>query len=178
MARRRTRTYIRRPLRTIKYSNETFNFNAALNIPANSNPTYQSPIVLDTNIGGTRKIKNLSLSIMAYSRNNDWAIPFVFAVIYYPEQTGQEIKPPVLNVGGTINDQAIEPLSIYEPNQNVIMSGFIPTSSNTPVTFRSRLARNLNSGDTVLLLLRPIGVATEALDVDVAANFNYAICYN
>ena len=62
-----------------------------------------------------------------------------------------------------------------EPNQNVIMQGLLPLTSNSRQEFRTRLARNLNSGDTIFLCLRPVIDITNI--PDLTAQLNFAICY-
>jgi hypothetical protein len=73
------------------------------------------------------------------------------------------------NLGGA-------PVSVYEPNQNVIMAGILnPAGTLDPVTYRSRLARNLESGDKIVLFFyNPAG---EPIQVLISFTFNYAICY-
>jgi hypothetical protein len=77
----------------------------------------------------------------------------------------------------TMGAGTAQPVSIFEPNQNVIMSGILnPQGTSEPVTYKSRLARNLESGDYIsLLVMNPI--ADGAVTVDIAYTLNYAICY-
>ena len=68
-------------------------------------------------------------------------------------------------------------VSLYEPNQNVIMSGYITPNYNAMQTFRTRLARNLNSGDTIQMIIAP-AAATDAVQQQlIGISLNYAITY-
>ena len=184
----RRRTYIRRPLKTIKYSNETACFN---NFPvgaASGEFHTFDPFVLipPTDIQGTRKVKNITLRIGASTTT---VTNFIFAVVYVPDGT-------VPNGLSTSEDENFG--SLYEPNQNVIMSGMfagqlaVPSetlsdSAVSPSTFRSRLARNLNSGDSIVMLIAsptgwpgyqppdPPAVVTPPVIFTILANF--AISY-
>lgn len=56
------------------------------------------------------------------------------------------------------------------------MSGVVNRES-PQLTFRTRLARNLNSGDSVVLLLRQLALSNEEVQVLIYAALNYAITY-
>ena len=122
---------------------------------------------------GMRKAKNFDLSIQTSGMN----VPVHFALVYVPE--GQ--KPGKMNFPApySIPDDNVPaaPASLYEPNQNVIISGVLPTDTTNPIHFRTRLARNLNSGDAIYLCIEP-SFASEAHTYGLLeAQLNYAICY-
>lgn len=179
---RRRRSYIRRPLlKKTKYSMETYC--AAAVPPTTGDPPQETPFltsttynigfIAPTNVLGTRKVKNFTLSIFTNSPQ-----PFFFALVYVPQGTNTNN----INFGTTIVDNIVTPLSLYEPNQNVIISGLVgggddPTnlSGNKVERFKSRLARNLNSGDSIVLVFRP--VADTPVGCLIQASLSYAIAY-
>lgn len=177
MARRRTRTYIRRPLKTIKYSNETCSFSAPVSFAQGTTNTVNCSILHSTETGGTRKIKNISFATSAIITWGSTPIPILFAVIYVPEINTVNNPNLTLSVGSLEQDRP-KPVSIYEPSQNVIMSGYIPTDNGHPIVYRSRLARNLNSGDNIYILFRPATAPPEQQTYNISCKVNYAICYN
>lgn len=158
---------IPRTLKPTKYSNETF---AALHTFDLSQAATQVAIIVTpaSSVGGTRKCKNFTLSIVSSSVS-----PMFFALVYNPEGT----DPSMINAGTTAGDipYILSAASLYEPNQNVIMSGLLGGPNSTVERFRSRLARNLNSGDRIVLLLRTIEAAQNNVQISVA--LNYAIAY-
>lgn len=92
----------------------------------------RSLIVGSTNIQGVRKVKNFQICIPEFPEDYG-----VWALVYVPEGlTFTDIHLPT-------TDNAV---SIYEPNQNIIMAG---RTSPQAQTVRSRLARNLGSGDAI-----------------------------
>jgi hypothetical protein len=120
----------------------------------------QGIIVAPSTAQGVRKVKNPPLRIVTSAPNP--STPILWALVYAPQLTA-----------GTAG---VVPVSIFEPNQNVIMSGWLSAlGTHDPVTFKSRLARNLDSGDQIVLLLynpRP-----DPTTVAIAFSLNYTICY-
>lgn len=180
-----------------KYSNENFSNTGVFNLtgaapqagtspdsyPAQgfvSGMTFSIPtltIVKANATEGLRKVKNFNLTIaptvsVRESGETVWngnsQFRFEMALVYIPEGTA----PHPLNYSGT-ND------SIYEPSQNIILSGvFDPTN-----TFRisTRLARNLNQGDRIGLLIRgmlPDSVSGIEYSIRFMVNCQYAISYS
>ena len=161
----RRRTYrVARPLKAVKYSNETYA--AAANLAFNSESLYNSVAIPSTNVLGTRKTKNFTLTICTKSTE---VIPMYFALVFVPEGT----NPSTLNVGNQIVQTGLQPLSYYEPNQNVIIQGFVDNAQ--VYRFKTRLARNLNSGDTIQLIWRPF--ATFDNNCLFSFTLNYAMSY-
>lgn len=127
------------------------------------------PIVQSTTQEGVRKAKNISISIAPPSFNSNYS--YYWALIYLPEgQTANELSS---------SNQ------LYTPSQFVINSGIV-TIEQGKMRITSRLARNLNQGDSIYLLL---GTNSQFLPASDALNptqasyrFNYlvryAICYN
>lgn len=163
--RRHRRTYaLARPLKIAKYSNETFAAISTYNLQTSPNA-----LILfskKTDILGTRKTKNFSLSLVSDSQ-----IPFLFALVFVPEGT----TPGNLNQGSTVDEGVLIPTSIYEPNQNVIMSGLFGGPNSTCEKFKTRLARNLNAGDQIFLIIKSLvdGEGTASVN----AVLNYVISY-
>lgn len=180
MPRRYRRVRRSRPLKTVKYSNETYNFSVQTTNP-NPGTEVSDYIAMITPVStqGTRKCKNFTLTIA----NN--ADPFFWALVYVPQGT----TPSPLNIG-TINNEHMGAASLYEPNQNVILSG-VANNSSTPgadltvnprgitVISRTRLARNLNSGDYIAFVYRSFARYTDANSGRILAmvQLNYAISF-
>lgn len=156
---RRTRRYSR-SYKVQKYSNETYNFVGSDQLSANGNAI---PLVAPIESQGMRKCKNFTLTIACSAQIT---VPLIYALVYVPQGT----QASRLNVG---ENGAV--VSLYEPNQNVILSGILSYSQEVPITKYSRLARNLNSGDSIQLIVRAVN--GEAVSLDIAATLNYAISY-
>lgn len=155
--------------RTAKYSNETVCINAVATGLVTAGVTFpqiaepdpeqgQIPkgllVVPATSLMGNRKVKNFTLKIAA--RGNE--SPIIGALVYCPEGTLPS------NLSTQLSSQ-----SLYEPNQNVIMTfiiqpscdrdaeGYVTTYFTPPtVTVSNRLARNLSSGDSIVLLMSAV----------------------
>lgn len=161
-------SYRRRYLRPSggKYSNETvtFAYEASTNLDAGDTwPNIAEPqpgqipkgvlIVPATNVMGNRKVKNFTIKVTTKNSNS----PIYGALVYVPEGT----TPGDLGTNSRYK-------SLYEPNQNVICSFIIPpncnrieedgnyfvydSQSSQLINVTSRLARNLSSGDMIVLL--------------------------
>jgi hypothetical protein len=100
------------------------------------------------------------------------AFPILWALVDVPEgfpETALKLDYGALNA---------TPPSLFEPNQNLIMSGVMPSiGTSEPITYRSRLVRNINAGDSIYLLIRAISGEAEIESVDFVYCLNYAICY-
>ena len=169
---RRRRYAITRPLKTTKYSNETFG--AAADNQWLINAKYISTCIPAATTLGTRKCKNFTLTILIKGGVNDVNKPIFFALVFVPEGT----SPSALNLGNQLSptesgDTALVSTSYYEPNQNVILQGFV--DSTQVYRFKTRLARNLNSGDTICLVWRPF--ASYSATGLLSYTLNYAMAY-
>lgn len=164
--RRQTR-YPRR-VKAVKYSNETATCYYSIPTDVASGTNYSRTIIAATDTQGMRKVKNFTLNT-SFAQIIDVSSPpvnILWALVYVPGGTSvSQIAPPT---GDTV-------LSLYEPNQNVIMSGLL-TPNQPPQVVRSRLARNLNSDDSIVLVICPDrDVGT--LASDITCSLNYAITY-
>lgn len=164
----RRRYNYRRPLKTQKYSSETVTQvgTIALQQNAANAPTIAVPIVTPTNIGGMRKVKNFTLRFQS-----GVSCQYQIALVYVPEGTNAS------NIQISNNNNVV---SVYEPNQNVIIAGIVTTGiDNATSVLRTRLARNLNSGDSVYLAIRQLNsfTALPAQEAQVFAMVNFAITY-
>ena len=126
------------------------------------------PVVAATGVFGTRKAKNFEISLTT----NTLESPLVCALVYVPEGT----LAGNFNLGESpINN--VE--SLYEPNQNIICQFVIPANgeSNSPqvTKVKTRLARNLDSGDSIVMIFGNIAATTQTFSV--AGTVNYAIKY-
>lgn len=173
MPRRYRRRYARvaRPLKAVKYSSETYNagndfpFYVAPAHGAANPPNIAVGLINSIQSQGMRKVKNFTLTIITTS-----PMPIIWALVYLPD--AQNLGN--LNIGAAPNA-----VSLYEPNQNVIMSGIVKSDS-AQQTFRTRLARNLNSGDSVGIVFRQVlayPAGTPAGSYSFFVNLNYAITY-
>lgn len=181
--------------RSNKWSNETLCFNEAVTVPLDGGVSFpaQNPdnhnhpgivVVPASDVLGNRKCKNFTVKVT--STGNDDTI--IGALVYVPE--GTEASP--LQTAGRQQ-------SLYEPNQNVIATFVIPSSTDrnadgvvtnqfapTTVTVSNRLARNLSSGDYIVLVFSSpngltAGTGTEnpnpIAPVTISGTVNYAIKY-
>nr|QZA75074.1 putative ORF1 [Po-Circo-like virus 51]QZA75077.1 putative ORF1 [Po-Circo-like virus 51] len=160
-----------RAVKPVKYSNETFNASFAY-VWATTPTTSMVTMIPAVESLGMRKVKNFTLSItqsptLDSSNTVKAASSFMYALVYLPDG----VTANTLSIG---NSTAA---SLYEPNQNVIASG-VCSSSNGQFRLSSRLARNLNSGDRVVLLLRPTSSTGTANDrTNISVILNYSITY-
>lgn len=126
------------------------------------------PVVPSTSTYGTRKAKNFEISLTSDALSQ----PLVCALVYVPQGT----LASDFNVTTPTLDKVS---SLYEPNQNVICQFVIPANgtSNSPqiTKVKTRLARNLDSGDQIVMIFAPIGPISTAFAL--GATVNYAIKY-
>ena len=157
-------------VKPVKYSNETFS--ATTIFPWQDSAKYASTVIAGTDVLGTRKVKNFSLTIsLQYNPTHpeDQLIPLLFALVFVPEGNDSNIP----KTGQTFADNKLTAISMYEPNQNVIMQGII--DAKQIYKFKTRLGRNLNSGDTIQLVWTSIGnFAAPAL---LSFTINYALAF-
>nr|QIR82149.1 hypothetical protein [unidentified] len=141
-----------------KYSvqQKAFGFDAA------KDTTSLVEVVPATTTEGTRKVKNITVS--ATCGPPEAEAPLYWAIVYVPQGT----TPGGLNIAAAATDST----SLYEPNQYVMNCGIADPSAG-PIRFYTPLARNLNDGDRILLLIRHVG--TQAMPVRTL--IRYAIAY-
>ena len=112
---------------------------------------------------GMRKVKNLTISMVSnFSGQSSSALDDVYwALVYVPE--GNSINP--LNV--------TNPGSMYEPNQYVMSCGIMNFSSG-PNRIYTPLARNLNNGDRIVLVLKDVNPSGDGTS---GRTYNYVVRY-
>ena len=161
-----------RPVQPVRYSNETYNVTFQYQWAAT--PTTASVTMIPaSDVQGLRKTKNFTLNISQSPTTNAQGVvqstsSFIYALVYVPAGTTAN----AITIG---NGNAAA--SLYEPNQNVICSGVCDSASGQ-LRISSRLARNLNSGDSVALVLRPTyTTGTEGNITRASVTLNFAIAY-
>lgn len=167
---RRYRRYRRtRALRSVRYSSETTSQLTSLNTAATSVTQQPVQLIVAEQGQGVKKIKNITISIAPWilnppTTNIPWP-PVDFVVVFVPQgQNPNTIK----NITGSN--------SYYDPNQNVVMYGQVEV--NKVSRFRTRLSRNLNSGDSLYIIFLARNLTANPLTYNVEYVCNYAICYN
>ena len=119
------------------------------------------PIVPPVETQGMRKVKHLTLTIANFASTSDSA-PLFYAIVYVPQ--GYEPQPISYPADGyAVNN--------YSANQFVMSSGVIDFTGG-PTRIRSRLSRNLNSGDSIYLIL---ATYPSAPNMTYTAQVQYAI---
>lgn len=182
------RTYPISAARRQKYSSETSAFSNVLTTSAVDQENFRFVIISPISSAGMRKVKNFTLSI---SKASSSSCVLYWALVYVPE--GTLPNPLTISTNSISLPDPGDPdtpysetsvSSLYEPNQNVIMQGLIPDSSTNQNIFRSRLARNLNSGDGIFLVARcHYIVNADGTDptfpqrTNLSFSLNYAIAY-
>lgn len=106
---------------------------------ADATRQFSIPILAPSTTQGMRKIKHFTLT---FTCNVDDQ-PFAYALVYVPE--GYEPQRLNLPTGGNA-------MPMYPANQFVISQGILDFSGG-PLRIRSPLSRNLNSGDSIYLIL-------------------------
>lgn len=127
------------------------------------------PIVAATTQEGVRKAKNMSISIATPAKNSGELTneAFYWALVFVPEG----MTPNELSSTG----------QLYQPSQYVISSGIV-TGDQGKLRMTSRLAKNLNQGDAIYLLIGTNSNFVNGNTPESNYRFNYlvryAICYN
>lgn len=147
-----------------KYSIEQKSFRQSANTTTQVNSIYQDTftIVDAATMQGMRKVKHIMCNLTltgSSSSDTDGVNPLYWAIVYVPQGT---------NVGAlNINN------SLYEPNQYVMNCGVVDPSAG-PIRFSSPVSRNLNSGDSIMLVVGKSGSAAATY----SGVFKYAITLN
>ena len=174
--RRRGYNSFKRASKKVRYSNETScvaidsGYTGMGTMPIIDNKV-GAILVAATDLQGTRKCKNFTLSLTSQGNT----VPLICALIYCPGG----LQPNNL---GAPNPDARAGVSLYEPNQNVIMqfvmNPVLDTNAGSDVqVFRTRLARNLDSGDYIALIFTPARAPSAQETVHIRGTLNYAISY-
>lgn len=183
-ARRVVRTQ-KRAIKRVKYSNETFaNAVTVTALAADSDigaKNYWIPVITPATVAGMRKAKNFTITISCIPPVlNSVKLPIIISamLVYVPEGTAPNApefnflpEPSSFPTPATLN-------AIYKPDQNVIMSKIGNITETGNITMRNRLARNLNSGDQVGVLLTVFkSINAQAQQFPAIVNANYAVTY-
>lgn len=156
----RRRIYSSRPMKQVKYSCEHFAISDTIPTDDDNPRNDATTMVASLATGGMRKAKNFTLDLFATSEDMQ---AINFALVYVPQGSSAQ----------TLNPIGTTATSIYEPNQNVIMSGIISTDGQKN-RFTTKLARNLNSGDSIgLIVYAQAGKAA----VEYSASLTYSITF-
>lgn len=149
-----------------RYSVERTVFNTAFSAGTVAFQNQTSTVVAATSLQGMRKVKHLAIDIIADAdRGTDLGtLSFGYALYYVP--AGTTVQQP--NWNQTVGD-------LMPTNQFVISSGTF-TTQNNPVRIRSRLARNLNSGDAIFLTVTNLDdISSNTNPVNIHGFVSYAI---
>ena len=114
-------------------------------------------ILPPTDVQGMRKIKHFDLTFTSTSDS----LPFYYALVFVPN--GYPVQRINLPVEGLAT-------SAYDANQFVISQGVLDFSGG-PLRIKSPLSRNLNSGDSISLVL----ATYDQVEANVLASIKYAI---
>lgn len=96
------------------------------------------------------------------------SLTFYWALIYVP----QGYDPQEINIPSQVDAS----VPLYDANQFIMASG-VATITTQPATVRTPLSRNLNSGDTIQLVVYSLAAGVSTEDVPVWAHTSYSICY-
>ena len=124
--------------------------------------TSKIEVIPPSEVEGMRKVKHLTISL-APDKGGDWS--FYWAMVYVPQGTGV----------GDINVGVSGLTPMYEPNQFVMNCGVIEANAG-PIRFYSPIARNLNDGDAIYLLVKNTKPVSES--VNFSSCTRYAITLN
>lgn len=169
--RRPRRSYRRRAVVPKRFSVETTVITAGM--PGLNKTVYTQLIPMAT-VQGVRKASKFNLDFVVRS---DVDVVFAWAVVYVPNfpLVQNQMYQPALNAPDTAGT------SLYEPNQHVIMQGIFSTRNANQFKRFSPLARNLQSEDCIVLLVRLLesytAEVTDADPVRFACTFQYAITF-
>ena len=143
--RRRSTSNRRRIVSRDKYSVETSAGSITLNSTA-VNGLYQGTAVLvpSTTIQGMRKVKHLTIEVTQTVYSS-----FFWAIVYVPQGTSANA---LFQTSGNLSG------SLYEPNQFVLASGLM--DSHNPHRIVTPVSRNLNSGDSISVVVGSIAPPT------------------
>ena len=113
---------------------------------------------------GKRKCKNFDIQLACLQQAGVRQALIYYALVYVPygSQAGQ------------ISDAGAA--EFYNPASNVLAAGVYDCDEGTGFRIRTRLARNLNAGDQILLLTR--AMAEAAADVGARGVVTYVVAYN
>lgn len=154
-----------------KYNVNNNPFQGQLSITQNVGSTntgsfqYAVEVVPSDSTQGVRKAGKFTVSLSLPGKENDGIL--YWALVYVP-------------AGNTVNHlfaTASTSPPLYQPSQNVLASGMNDTNAG-PVRIYSPLFKNLNTGDSIYLLVATIAGQGIIQNAPIQGLVRYAICYN
>lgn len=119
-------------------------------------------VVPPTEIQGKRTIGHFTLSF-----SSDAKARVAYALVYVPEgYDNNEIQLPAPGFSA----------ALYNPSQFVISSGMLDFDGG-PCRIRTKLKRNLNQNDRIVLIFAFIDPVPTELSAQISANISYSIKY-
>lgn len=139
--------------------------------------TQYYPVVPPAATQGVRKVTNISVDFALETGAN---LTFGWALVYWPNADRLFSGNPGGYVPALASPQFGTALSLYEPNQHVLLQGIFNTTDMKTFRRFTRLARNLQSEDSLIFLIR--GYAAEQAPtgeqhINFAMTFSYAITF-
>jgi hypothetical protein len=163
--RRSTGRRFGRAIKTVSYNNQTISTFHTLTWPANTERVPLEKFVLIQNRAlGDVKVKNFSLKIQTAV----FPTPVIFALVYVPAV----MVVDNLDLGMGV---ATTQVQLYAPAQHVVLCGSLPHDNSAPMSFHSRLARNLEPGDKIVLIMKGITGIAQGASADVVVLLNYVV---
>lgn len=149
-------------------------FSVNLSLPEGVSGGYQVICPAST-VAGMRKVKNIGFDVITNSPE-----PLLFTVFYLPEGTNVTSVEAQINQV-TYNNEGVQTggtnfSELFAANQWIIGCGSMIAGAVTH--FRSRMARNLNNGDVIILLVHTGTNQELNQSVRVSVTGSYAIKYN
>lgn len=135
-----------------KYSVEQSSFYNTTN--ATGDQSFQ--LIPTTSTQGMRKVKHLTVSLTCNNARNG----IFWALVYVPQGTA----PTPLSISAV-------GAALYEPNQYVMNCGVVDPTAG-PIRFSTPISRNLNSGDSIYLIVKD---SSSAANVEIIGVVRYAI---
>ena len=118
-------------------------------------------VIPPTTEQGMRKVKHFTITVA----NGNASADLVYALVYVP----MGYEPNSLNV-----PEQGKAISMYEPNQFVISQGVLDFAAG-PTRIKSPLSRNLNSGDSIYLILSTGTYESVTSNISYVCTVKYAI---
>ena len=125
-------------------------------------------IVASAAAQGKRKCKNFDINLAcrsATAADQEGSLIY-YALVYVPAGT----------TAATLN--ATSGSELYTPAANVLAAGIYDVAKGTGFRVRTRLARNLNAGDEIQLVLRGTNYGASVNTVNLSGVITYVVAYN
>lgn len=118
---------------------------------------YSLSVIEPVDFQGMRKVKHLTITFSSSTN-----VPVYYAIVYCPQ--GYTPQPLHLPASGSA-------ITFYAANQFIMSSGVLDFAGG-PLRIRSRLSRNLNSGDGIYLCL---ATTSNSSTQNISAHVTYAV---